>query len=91
MRKTRSSSDGVGLLGPLRLSSVAGKGRRKRKSVFPLALPLRYSRVQLYGVRNSSHLYTRGLCSAILSRPSRALWSGKKIGNWYPTGNLEGA
>ena len=35
MRKTRSSSDGVRLLGPLRSSSVAGEGRRESKSAFP--------------------------------------------------------
>ena len=34
MRKTRSSSNRVRLLGPLRSSSVAGKGRRERKSAF---------------------------------------------------------
>ena len=40
MRKAHSSSDGVRLLGPSRSPSVAGKGRRDRKSAFPLALPL---------------------------------------------------
>ena len=77
MKNTRSSSGGVKLQGSLRSFSVTGNGRRERQSAFPLALPLRYSRVYLYAVRNSNHRCTRGLCSAILSRCSSALWSEK--------------
>ena len=85
IRKTRSSSDGVRLLEPLRSSSVAGKGGRERKSAFPLTLPLRYSMVLLYLVTNSINRCTRGLCSAILSRLSSILRSEEKPGKWYPT------
>ena len=51
------------------------------------ALPLRYSRVSLYAVRNSSHLWTRGLCSATLAKLSSALWSEnirKVVPHKYP-------
>ena len=57
--------------------SDAGNGSRDRKSALPLALPLRYSRVLWYAVRNLSYLWTRGLCSATLARLWRALWSQK--------------
>ena len=39
-RKIPLSSTGVRLLDPLRSCSVLGSGKRDRKSVFPLALPL---------------------------------------------------
>lgn len=75
MRKARSSSDvGVKRLRPLRLRPVAGSGRQERISAFPLTLPLRHSRVYFYVVTNYNHRYVRGLSSAILSRPSSALW-----------------
>ena len=45
MRKIPLSSTGMILLDPLTSCSVAGSGERDRKSAFPLALPLRYSRV----------------------------------------------
>ena len=66
MRKRPSSSTGVRLLDPLRSHSVASSGKRDRKSAFPLALPLRYSRVSSNAVRNSSHRWTRALWSPTL-------------------------
>ena len=44
-RKIPPSSTGMTLLDPVRPCSVPGSGKRDRKSAFPLALPLRYSRV----------------------------------------------
>lgn len=72
MRTTPSSSDGVKRLRPPQLRSVAGSGRQERISAFPVALPLRPSRVNLYVVTNYNHRHMRRLCSAILSRPSSA-------------------
>ena len=40
----RPSSTDVRVSDPLRFCSVAGFGKRDKKSVFPLALPLRYAR-----------------------------------------------
>ena len=45
IRKIPPSSTEVRLLHPVRSCSLAGSGKRDRKSAFPLALPLRYSRV----------------------------------------------
>ena len=45
MRKIPPSSTGIRLLDPVRSCSVAGPGKRDRKSAFLLALSLRYSRV----------------------------------------------
>ena len=45
MRKIPPSSTGMRLLDPMRSCSMAGSGKRDRKSAFPLTLPLRYSRV----------------------------------------------
>ena len=61
MRKIPPSSTGMRLLDPVRSCSVAGTGKRDRKSAFLLALPLRYSRVWSNAVRNSSHRWTRAL------------------------------
>ena len=45
MKKTPPSSAGARLLDTLRSCSVAGSRKGDGKSAFPLALPLRYSRV----------------------------------------------
>ena len=72
MRKI-SSSTGVRLLDPMLSWSVAGSGKRDRKSSFPLALPLRHSRMQSNAMRNSSHRWTRALWSPTLSMLSSAM------------------
>ena len=62
--------DGVGpvrRLRPVRLASVAGWGSRERKSALTLAVPFRYSRVQVYAGNNSSQRRTRALCSPTLA------------------------
>ena len=51
MRKIPPSSTGMRLLDPVRSCSVAGPGKRDRKSAFPLALPLRYSMEYSISVR----------------------------------------
>ena len=72
MRKIPPLSTGVRLLDSLRSCSVAGSGKRDRKSAFPLVL-LRYSRVLSSAVKNSSHCWTRALWSPTLQMLSSAL------------------
>ena len=72
-RKVPPSSTGVRLLNLLRSCSVAGSGKRDRKSVFPLALPLRYSRVCSNVARNPSHHCIRSSWSPTLRMLSSAL------------------
>jgi len=83
IRNISSSSAGVRLQAPLRSCSVAGSGKRDRKSAFPLALPLRYLSMKSNAVRNSSHRWTRGLWSPTLPMLSSALWS-EKMRNFVP-------
>ena len=59
----------------MRSASVAGRGRRERKSAIPLADPLRYSSVYVFEERNPSQRWTRPLCSPTMAMFSSASWS----------------
>lgn len=63
-------------LGPALSTSVAGWGRRERRSAsMPLAERVQYSRVYVYAESNSSQRWARALWSPTLAIFLGALWS----------------
>lgn len=75
MGQIPAMSGPVRRLGPVRPASVAGCGKRKRKSALLWLVPLGHSRVNVYAERNPIHARTRALCSPTLEMISSSVWS----------------